>query len=248
MKTGFIVQARLGSTRLPGKIMLPFYKDECILDMLLKKLEKFADVKLVVATSLSVNDDRLAEYLNHKNINVYRGSEEDVLQRFIDAAEANGIDKAIRICSDNPFMDEEGLEELINAVSNSNADYIGFRVNNKPTIKTHFGFWGEYVSLSVLKKVTTFTNEKIYHEHVTNYIYSHPEKFKIEWIETPSFLQNRNDIRLTIDTTDDFKTAQYIYNNLKSNKDLSIKNIIFYLDNHPNLLSFMQKQINNNSK
>ena len=137
MNFGIIIQARMGSTRFPGKILKKFYGDDTLLETLLNNLHKVG-IKVIVATSDSENNDQLEVFLKEKGELVYRGSENDVLDRFIKAAEINGIDGIVRICSDNPFMDWHGVRQIVERANNSDADYIGFRVNDKPSILTHF--------------------------------------------------------------------------------------------------------------
>lgn len=108
MNIGIIIQARMGSTRLPGKILKRFYGGKTLLETLLDSLHKVADAKVIVATSMNENNDLLETFLQKKGELVYRGSENDVLDRFIKAAEANEVDGIVRICSDNPFMDWHG--------------------------------------------------------------------------------------------------------------------------------------------
>ena len=209
MNIGIIIQARLGSTRLPGKILKEFYGGKTLLETVIHNLQRIKNAKIIVATSVNPNNDKLESFLNNRDITVFRGSEDDVLCRFIGAAEANSVDGIIRICSDNPFLDWHGVAALIDKAKNSNADYIGYRINNTPSIKTHFGFWGEFVTLDALKRVASTTDEKPAHEHVTIHIYSHPDEYNCEWIECPDFLQGRNDIRLTVDNTEDFENKKH---------------------------------------
>ena len=137
MNIGIIIQARMGSTRFPGKILKPFYGGKTLLETLLDNLHKVADAKVIVATSVNENNDELEVFLKEKRELVFRGSENDVLDRYIKAAEANCVDGIVRICSDNPFMDWHGVAQLVEKAKTSDADYIGFRINNKPSILTN---------------------------------------------------------------------------------------------------------------
>lgn len=140
MNIGIIIQARMGSTRLPGKILKPFYGGKTLLETLLDDLHKVEGAKVIVATSVNENNDKLVTFLKEKGELVFRGSENDVLDRFIKAAEINDVDGIVRICSDNPFMDWHGVAQLVEKAKTSTADYIGFCINDKPSILTHFGF------------------------------------------------------------------------------------------------------------
>lgn len=249
MNIGIIIQARLGSTRLPRKILKEFYGGKTLLETVIQNLQKVQGAKVIVATSVNPNNDELESFLNERGIAVFRGSEDDVLGRFIGAAEAFGVDGIIRICSDNPFLDWHGVENLIKKAQTSNADYIGYRINETPSIKTHFGFWGEYVTLAALKRVETTTDQKSAHEHVTIHIYTHPDEYRCEWIECPDFLQGRNDIRLTVDNPDDFENAQKTYTSLcESNPDFELRDVVNYIDAHKELQESMRNMITNNQK
>lgn len=249
MNIGIIIQARLGSTRLPRKILRRFYGEKVLLETVIDNLKRVENTKIIVATSINSNNDELEAFLNERGILVYRGSEDDVLSRFIGAAEANGIDGIIRICSDNPFLDWHGVSDLVGRAKCSDADYIGYRINDTPSIKTHFGFWGEYVTLAALKRVAATTDEKLAHEHVTIHIYTHPDEYKCEWIECPAFLQGLNDIRLTVDNPDDFENAQIVYSALyNASPNFGLEDVVKFIDEHSELQASMKKMIDNNKK
>ncbi len=249
MNTGIILQARLGSTRLPGKILKEFYGGKSLLEIVVDNLQRVKDVKIIVATSINPNNDKLVSFLKERNLIVYRGSEDDVLERFIGAAEENNVDNIVRICSDNPFLDWQGVADLIEKAKTSDVDYIGYRINSMPSIKTHFGFWGEYVTLAALKRVAASTNDKLAHEHVTIHIYSHPDEYKCEWIECPAFLQGRNDIRLTVDNPVDFDNARKAFASLyEANPNFGLEDIVEYVDSHKELQESMKMMIENNLK
>ena len=247
----FIVQARSGSTRMPNKILLPFYKGSSILDLLIEKLKQVEETKVIIATSINPNCDSIENVAKEHGVVCFRGSENDVLQRFIDAAEDNQADRLIRVCSDNPFIELSSIKELVAFIRDSreSPDYVSFNIKGSPSIKTHYGFWTEYVTLDALKRVKSFTDESLYHEHVTNYIYTHPDKFKIDWIKGSEVINTHPDIRLTIDTYDDFRNAQQIYADLcKENPFPTIDQVISYLDTHKDYYISMKNQIINNSK
>lgn len=250
MNMTFLIQARLGSTRLPGKILKPFFQGQSILDLLIDKLKQVSGTNIILATSTSENNNPLEEFAKEKGIEFFRGEESDVLKRFIDAAQQFGAERLIRVCSDNPFLELKSIQELIDyANNNPEYDYISFNVNGTPSIKTHYGFWTEYVTLDALRKVASLTNEALYHEHVTNYIYTHPEQFKIKLLNTPEELVKHSDIRLTIDTEADFENAQAVYADLvKTNRYPTISDIICYLDKHPQYYQTMKQEISKNSK
>jgi spore coat polysaccharide biosynthesis protein SpsF len=246
---GLILQARTGSTRLPEKVIRPFFSGKSILDLLVEKVRKLG-VPAVLATTVNPSDDRIAELGARHNFPVFRGSENDVLDRFVQAARQFKFDKIIRVCADNPFLDLAGMRILIDAFENSDADYLGFQLaGNKPSILTHFGFWTEAVRLDALEKAQKTTAEKLYHEHVTNFIYGNPNIFRVQFIPAGPQVFSRTDIRMTLDTPEDFTVQQEIFATIsKENPNFGIPEIVSWLDRHPEILEIMKTEIEKNQK
>lgn len=245
----FIIQARVDSTRLPGKILLPFYKGRSILELLIEKLQRIESAKIVIATSVNPGNEAVEEFAKSKNILCYRGDENDVLMRFIECAEKYGASHIIRVCADNPFLELESICKLVEKAKEVSCDYISFDIFGKPSIQTHYGFWAEYVRLSALKKIKEMTDEPFFHEHVTNYIYMHPQFFTICWLPGPKELRGYERIRLTIDTKADFENGQKIYEDLVARTSYpTIQDILSYLDDNPYYYDLMDAQIKNNTK
>lgn len=248
-QTGIILQARTGSTRMPEKVILPFYQEQSILDLLLEKVKKLG-VPVVLATTVNPSDDRICALAEKHKVPVFRGSENDVLDRFIQAARKFGFSKIIRVCADNPFLDLAGMQTLIREFSHSNADYLGFQLSgNKPSILTHFGFWTEAVRLDALEKAQQVTTEKLYHEHVTNFIYGNPALFNVQFILADPLVFSRTDIRMTLDTPEDFKIQQKIFATIcKESPNFGIPEIVSWLDQNPEILESMKMEILKNQK
>ena len=246
---GIILQARTGSTRMPEKVILPFYQEQSILDLLLEKVKKIG-VPAVLATTVNPSDDRICELAAKHEVPVFRGSENDVLDRFIQAARQFGFSKIIRVCADNPFLDLAGMQTLITEFSNSDVDYLSFQLaGNKPSILTHFGFWTEAVRLEALKKAQQMTGDKLYHEHVTNYIYGNPTLFNVQFIQADQLVFSRTDIRMTLDTPEDFEIQQKLFATIsKENPNFGIPEIVSWLDRHPEILKLMKVEILKNQK
>ena len=246
---GIIIQARTGSTRMPEKVIQPFYGELTILDLLLEKAKKL-ELPLVLATTVNPLDDRLCKLANQHEVSVFRGSENDVLDRFIQAAHQFRFNKIIRVCADNPFLDLAALQTLADAFEQSDADYLGFQLEgNKPSILTHFGFWAEAVRLDALEKAARLTSEKLYHEHVTNFIYGNPTLFDVQFLAADPLVFSRTDIRMTLDTAEDFDIQKKIFDTIsEENPNFGIRQIVAYLDQHPELLEKMKYEILKNQK
>ncbi len=233
-------------------MILPFYEEhsmfELIIDRFISELNN--SMPIIVATTESVLDDEIETIARRKKVNLFRGSENDVLKRFIKAAEKFNLDYVVRVCADNPLFDIQGTVALADYVDTGHLDYVGYKVTGEiPSILTHSGFWGEVVALSALKRANEEIAESFYREHVTNYVYQHPEKFSVKLVNAPDFLFFRDDIRLTVDTEADFIMMKEIYYHLKQeNIPLVPEHIVQWIDKNPDYLSRMNKQIEMNRK
>jgi spore coat polysaccharide biosynthesis protein SpsF len=243
-KTGIIIQARISSTRLPKKIILEIDEQITFLDVLLNKLKSLKiKLPIVLATSNLYVDNILGEFAEKHKIKFYRGSEENVLERFIDCAEENNFNTIIRVCSDNPFIDVNYIENIIKSYKGE--DYLSYKINNSPSILTHFGFFTEMVSLKALKKVASKKDNNCI-EHVTNCIYNNPNNFNVRFLEEN--IENK-DIRCTLDTGSDFEILKDIYFNfIKENLNAGYLEIIKYIETRQDLIVVMKKIIKENTK
>lgn len=257
MKPIIIIQARTGSTRLSNKMVLPFFDNQSVLEILierLKSIDKNSIAGIVVATSDNPNDDAIESLCKKHNVSVFRGSENDVLQRFIDTAEKYDADNIIRVCADNVFLDTSALCTLACILEANDYDYVSYQTKEEvPSILTHFGFLAEGVKLSALKDVAEKTKNPVFHEHVTNRIHSAQDLYRVKLFPIEDVipgLEDHENLRLTLDTIDDFEIQKAIYLDLiNRNSSLSPKEIMEYLDNeHPEYYKTMKKTINANKK
>ena len=247
---GIIIQARTGSTRLPGKILLPFYGEQRIIDIQIEGIRRACpDMCIVLATTTRSQDDVLAEVAWQKDIDCYRGSEDDVLGRFIGAAEHFGIDRLIRVCSDNPFLRADSFRTLFEAHDREPADYVAFGwPDGRPTIKSHIGLFAELTTLDALRRAAALTDEKLYREHVTIYLYTHLETFSVRLLPLPVWLEERKDLRFTLDTPDDFMLLQALYADWYEGTDRSLPALLQTVDARPEYLARMEENIKKNEK
>lgn len=245
----FIIQIRSNSKRLPAKMLLPFYNGLTIPQILIRRIQKnFVNAKIIVATTNTSEDDQLVEILSHENIYIYRGSESDVLQRFVEAGEEYQIEECFRICADNPFLDISLMQQLL-VDWNSNLDYLSFKIDEIPAMKTGFGFFAEITKISILRKVIELTKAPIFHEHVTNFVYENPSTFNIHLLPCNDELIKENAfIRLTVDTKVDFDTTSFIYKQLSElNEDFDYRDAIGLVKNS-SFIQLMKEQALENKK
>jgi spore coat polysaccharide biosynthesis protein SpsF len=247
---GVIIQARTGSTRLPGKLINSFFDGKSVLELIIERfLMSDSHIPIILATTTNVEDDIICRIASKYSIKLFRGSENDVLARFIESSLFYNIKKIIRVCADNPFYDVSGTLELVKNID-LDTNYISYSVGEKiPSITSHFGFWGEITTLSTLIQINSDTKSLYHHEHVTSFIYSNPEIFKIKLIPYPDSFTSRNDLRFTLDTQSDFELYKIIYENVigKANK-IDLPTLVNHVSNNQQYLDIMKQQIKFNSK
>lgn len=231
MKIGCIVQARTTSTRLPQKVLktLDYNTGLTVLEEVIRrvKLAKKLDI-IIIATTDNKADDNIVHIAQNNNIEFFRGSENDVLSRYLKAAQKYKLDHIVRITSDCPFIDPYVIDDLIDFYLDSKFDYASNCIN-----RTYpHGLDCEVFSLDNLEKINLITNDKFYREHVTSFFYTHPENFKLGNMMLEN--ENLSNIRITIDTKQDYALACIIKKCL-SPEDVSFKNIIDLFAKYPYL-------------
>lgn len=226
MKVIGVVQARTGSKRLKNKVLMKL-NNKSILNILLERLKKSKKLDdIIVATTIKKEDDAIEKLCNYLDINVFRGSEKDVLDRFYNASKIYNGEIVVRITGDNPLTSIELIDKQVEYLLKNKFEYIS-------TKNIILGLGSEVITYDVLETAWKNAKEKYQREHVTPYIYENPNLFKIFYLEPPKCLK-RKDIRLTIDTIEDFK----LYLELQKHFDLvniNIKEIIDFLDKNPQI-------------
>lgn len=214
MKFIATIEARMRSTRLPNKVMLPIM-GKPMLQLMIERLKYSKRLnEIVVATTVNPADDKIAALAKKLKVGCYRGSEADVLARVLEAASQYRADIIVELTGDCPLVDPAMIDEMIAEFQKSGVDYLA---NN--TIKQLIprGFDIQVFPKKVLEEVSGLTNDPFDRENVSLYIYEHPEKFKIkEW--GPEKRLQRNDLRLTVDTARDFELIKRIFHLLYSKR------------------------------
>jgi spore coat polysaccharide biosynthesis protein SpsF len=228
-----IVQARMNSSRLPGKIL----KELCGLPMLYHIVErcrrsKKAD-RVIVATSVSSEDDAVVEFCKENGTDYFRGSEDDVLERYYQCARQFKSDVIVRICADNPFADPLIIDFCIERLQASDgADYIrNSSIKNIPP-----GINAEVFYFRALEHAYKNAKEPYEREHVTPYIWENKQhEFKIGTSIVVSKAYEGN-YRLTVDYPEDFEMIRKIYKALyKPGMIIDVREAIIFLDKHPEI-------------
>jgi spore coat polysaccharide biosynthesis protein SpsF (cytidylyltransferase family) len=226
-----IIQARMGSTRLPGKMLLPIVDNKGALELMLERVRLARQLqKIVIATTTSPEDDRLADLCKRLGCEYFRGNEDDVLDRYYRAALAFGTPEVIvRLTGDCPLHDPVVIDKLVGSFLGSDVDYVSNV--DPPTFPD--GLDTEVFSFSVLEKVWKEACLKSEREHVTSYIRKHADMFKAINVECERDLSDR---RWTLDEKEDYEFIKCIYKNLYKKKTVfGMKEILGLLAKHPEL-------------
>ncbi len=234
-----IIQARMGSTRFPGK-SIRLLNGLPILEHIIIRLKQVPEIdKIQLATTDAKTEAPLIEIAKKHKVAVFQGSEEDVLKRFIQAGESIEAQHIVRVCGDNPLTDTFLLRSLITAHLESHADYT---ISADPI---PLGTGCEVVCLETLKKIEKKARELKYREHVTTWFHDHNHKFTITRVEAPSYLRNR-DFRLTIDTPQDFALMEKIFSELNPHSTIDLEDVITFLETHPEAVSLNSEVVQKN--
>lgn len=205
-----IIQARMSSSRLPGKVLKPV-KNMTILEYELERVKQSVEIdKIVVATSDDASDNIIEEILSRKYIDVYRGSLNNVLERFYKCSLNYNPDHVIRITADCPLIDPKITDAVIKLHLESDADYTS---NVLPRTFPD-GLDIEVMKFSTLEKVYNCAKEQDEIEHVTKYIHKYPDKFKISNLKYHTDLSN---VRWTLDTLEDYEKLKQIIESFENN-------------------------------
>lgn len=222
-----IVQARMGSSRLKGKVLktLPFSNELTILDhVVLRAAHSKSINSVIVATSDLATDDPIEELCLKNNYNIFRGDEDDVLDRYIHASKMLSKDDCIiRLTADNPFIDFEIIDFCVKKHFELSSDYS--YTNSLP-----LGMNIELIRKSTLDKVGNLANKQSYREHVTSYIKDFPDNFRINILQQRDY---KCPLRLTVDYPSDYALACYLYKELyKDNNFFGLNELEnFFIDN-----------------
>jgi spore coat polysaccharide biosynthesis protein SpsF len=223
-----IIQARMGSTRLPGKVLKPIAGRP----MLFYQIERLRRVKfserIVVATTTSDADDPIVKFCAAQGIECTRGSELDVLSRYSDAARQFDASTVVRVTSDCPLIDPELIDRAIAAFFGSNhPDYVSNML--EPTWP--YGMAVEVMTAAALSEANREARNSSEREHVTPFIYGHPERFRLESL---TMTPNCSHHRWTVDTPEDFQLVTNIIENLYARKaDFNMEDVLKLLAEHP---------------
>jgi len=227
MKTIAIIQARMGSSRLPGKILMPL-GDHNNLYYVTSRCKAITGVdEVIVATSSLTQDDAVEAWCQEQGVTCFRGSEEDVLSRYIDAAAPYGPDYVMRVTADCPFVDVEMAEQMLALAKINKVDIVDLGA----TLPR--GLAVEVIAYGALQYIDKHGQESRHREHVTYYAYEYKQLFTRATYQPPA---NRlhPELRITLDTEEDYALISHVAK-FFNDPHISSQEVIAYLLEHPHI-------------
>ncbi|MFH1453627.1 MAG: NTP transferase domain-containing protein [Armatimonadota bacterium] len=205
------IQARMSSSRFPGKVLAPF-KGEPVILHVLRQISKVMPMdEIIVMTSTEVSDDPLCFYLEEQGINVFRGDLNNVFLRFKMCLEKYPCDNILRICADSPLLDADVLKKVIDYAYKGDK---GFDIVTTTFPRTFpKGYNAELIKSSVLKSIDESKLTPYELEHVTLFFYNNPDKFNIYNVESDN--PELSKLNYAVDTVEDLKRLESIFEEAK---------------------------------
>jgi len=231
------VQARTGSTRLPGKVLMPI-RGKPILEHIIEFLEhsKLTD-RIIVATTNLTEDDKIEELSKTLGIDCYRGNPTDVLERYYECARLFNGDLIVRITADNPLIDPTVVDEVIQICKETRCNYASNMIHQTYPL----GYLVEAITFDTLKKINDTQKDPLSREHVTYHIRQNPSLYDIKEVFAPSELARPN-WRLTVDNMEDFYLISEIFSRLYEHGSIiKYQDVVELLDKNKDLLKINEK-------
>lgn len=228
-----IIQARLGSSRLPGKVLKQIAGKSVLEHIILRVRRSRLISRIVLATTVSEEDKKLIDLAKCCGVDAFAGSVDDVLDRFYQSARKFKADVIVRLCADDPFVDPEVIDRVIGRYLESNGalDFVSNTL--KPTYPE--GLDVQVFSFTALERAWREGRKPSEREHVTPYIWEHPGIFRLANVENEEDLSS---LRWTLDYEADFKLAEAVYRELyREGQVFLMADIVKLLKSRPELAS-----------
>lgn len=231
MTTSAIIQARTGSTRLPGKVMYPLDGRSVLEHVMTRTARANSVTNIIVATSVESQDDVVAQFARTLGAEVIRGSESSVLDRFARAVDEYGPDSIVRITGDCPLIDPATIDRVVEAVDDSGSDYAS-NISHRTFPR---GLDVEAFTADSFETVVSAATTQSEQEHVTPYYRSNPDVFDTVNVTSNAVFEDeryldRTDLRFTLDEADDYRLLNRIYDTIEYDDVLPIRNAIDLVD------------------
>lgn len=242
MKIGFLITARLKSSRLPLKILKDL-NGKTVIERVIERAREVQDIsEIVLCTSTHPQDKPLVDIARKNDIYYFNGSEEDVLSRLRQAARLFGLDSFLSITADNPLFSIDYANLIIDTFKRENNDFI--KITGLPLGAAPYG-----IKTSAAEIVCRFKSQ--IDTEIWGYLLDRPDFFTVKEIKAAGRL-NRPDLRLTLDYEEDYLLLNKIYNSLESTGVLNLFDAIDFLSTNPDIAllnqSCIQRDLDQNTK
>jgi spore coat polysaccharide biosynthesis protein SpsF len=222
-----IIQARMGSSRLPKKVLADI-KGKPMLLHLIKRLKQSKKIeRIVIATSTNQGDDNIESFAKKNSIDYFRGSEDDLLDRFYQAAKKFKADHIVRIWGDCVLIDPKVVDDVINIYEKDKLDYCS---NVRPATFPR-GNDVEVFSFKALEKTWKENNDKFYREYMTDYIFRNPQIFKLGNLK---YKKDLSKINWCVDYPEDLAFAKAVIEHFDVNS-FSFEDVLSYMEDNPDI-------------
>lgn len=230
-RTVATIEARMTSTRLPGKVLMEA-AGKPMLELMIERLRRVPSLDgIVIATTVNAADDPVVALAERLGVGAWRGSEDDVLRRVLDAAVHHKVDVIVETTGDCPLIDPAAVEECIQVYRRAGVDYV----SNILTRSYPVGMDTQVFATAVLADVARRTNDARDHEHVSLYIHRHPEIYTLKNVPAPAHL-TRPELALTLDTPEDYRLIGAIFADLyPAHPAFSLADVLALLDRRPDI-------------
>ncbi|MBI1866257.1 MAG: glycosyltransferase family protein [Candidatus Staskawiczbacteria bacterium] len=229
-----IIQARTSSTRLPGKVLLDLLGQPVLIRVVERVLKSKIINEIIVATTNKREDDVIAKLIqdyNNQKVTVFRGSEQNVLDRYFKAANYFNANIIVRITSDCPLIDPKVIDKVIDSFLTSDSDYVSNILDERTYPR---GLDVEVFSFDTLKKVFELAKNQDDKEHVTLYIRKNSPLFKTKNIKNN---KDYSFYRWTLDEKEDYELLKILYNNVyPKNPNFTMKDVILFFEKNPEII------------
>lgn len=238
-KTVAIVQARMGSTRLPGKVLIRASGRSMLWHMLRRLRECHEIDEIVVATTLAERDEAIVHEAERCGVRSFRGSEDDVLDRYYRAAFAHDADAVVRVTSDCPLIDPDVVDRVVATFRGGEYDYVS--TNHPATFPD--GLDTEVFSFDALREAWAHASHPHEREHVSPYIWDNPERFRIGNVAHEVDLSQRE--RWTLDYPEDAEFLVRIIDalHLPDGPCFRMRDVLAFLHAHPEVRAINAKHV-----
>lgn len=227
-----IVQARMGSSRLPGKVLLDIGGEPMLFRVVVRARRAQTLGKVIVATTTDASDDPIAQFCRARGFPFFRGDSLDVLDRYYQTARFFEAETVVRLTADCPMIDPGEIDRTVRAFFDANVDFAANRLPPPWKRTTPIGEDTEVVTFDVLAEAWRNADAKYAREHVMPYFYEEEGRFKILLVDHHPDIGH---LRLTVDTPDDLRLVREVYSHFGNSDDFTLAEILGLLRQHPKL-------------